>query len=693
MPKQSLGYDSCDSQSQGLLAAFLPITTCTMIGAKSCDYCNRQSSNEAAFCHYCGKRLMPSLACEGCNFLNKWNANFCGQCGTALRKVASHSIGENDLLELPAIEQENPSNDSVVDVTNLSYRIPQTEVKVSLSKCSSGVPYWEHEYVYGVSELDYASKSQKAFYQYFKNAFLNEVLIDIEGNSNYAFILLFDLQNHYKTHRNPQRLEDAYAKLAKICPATRTYSREILRETMKSAGDSEGLTRLSEQQQEEEYWRFGSKFKKRLGLQFEDVELLNQLPYPRNNFVEIEYCCIEIIKLYLATIEKLKLEYLTNHTTLDKEAERIADLVARKHFRYRLNSYNYQWAVQSVTGNIYSIIFRHCENAVRERYGHKRKLNTNIYDSPQAKAEIDESVGSKIEGIIQAEVNTISPPDESTEIELNAHNTNRWKVKFNELTAEQPIRAQQFVTDLIELGRLNQRNPSVENIFFEGSKHISKIDKEAAVSLYLHYLHHDLRSIKVDNKTFTKTIQKTLFRTNEQLHEFERIVSDLISDRHLEKALLAVPQIYVKKRKEIRLDIGAVQEAHSRHANTVGLLNEYLQDEFEDDQNSIVSKEISNQEVQIEISLKSLTTQVAGTISDVALNPHQMELLLLFAKSSFYIQHDDAETFARLHGVFSNQLIESINEACYEILDDILIEEEDDNYIINPEYFKRIVKV
>lgn len=638
---------------------------------------------------------MKSFACEMCGFVNRWNANFCGQCGTVSNIVAIPCIKDHGLLELPALGRERPENfnDSVLDVTNQSYVIPRTESQISLTKCTSGIPYWEHEYIYGVSELDYASKNQKAFYHYFKNAFLNDVLIDIEGNSNYAFTLLFDLQTQYETHRNLLRLEDAFSKLAKICPATKTYSREILREALKSAGDSEGLLRLRERQQEEEYWRFGGKFKRKLGLRFEEVELLNKLPYPRSNFVDIEFCCIEIIKLYLATIEKLKLEYLTNHTSLDKESERIADLVARKHFRYRLNSYNYQWAVQSVTENIYSIIFKHCENAVRESYGHKRKLNTSIYDSPQAKAEIDESVVSRIVRIIEAEVNTIRPPDESTEIELNRQNTNRWKVKFSELTADPPMCTEQFVGDLIELGRLNQRNPSVENIFFEGSKYISKIDKEAALSLYLHYLHHDLRSIKVNNKTFTKTIQKNLFGNNEQLHEFEQIVSDFISDRHLEKALSAIPHIYLTKRKEIRLDIGAIQDAHSKHSNTIGLLNEYLQDEFEDDQNSIVSKEISDSEVQIEIAQKSSTTQVAEPISDAALNSNQIELLLLFAKSSFYLQQDDAESFARFHGVFRNQLIESINDACYEILDDVLIEEEEENYIVNPEYFRRIINV
>lgn len=38
-----------------------------------------------------------------------------------------------------------------------------------------------------------------------------------------------------------------------------------------------------------------------------------------------------------------------------------------------------------------------------------------------------------------------------------------------------------------------------------------------------------------------------------------------------------------------------------------------------------------------------------------------------------------------------NQLIESINEICYNNLDDVLIEEEEDNYIINENYYQRIL--
>jgi RNA polymerase subunit RPABC4/transcription elongation factor Spt4 len=662
-----------------------------MRSSKSCFDCNELFTDEAAFCPFCGIQLVPNLACRNCNYVNRWTAKFCGKCGLDTLGVTIPLVKKNDILKLSEIEQDD-SNGAILDITNLSYSIPQPENQITLSKCSSGVPFWPHNYIYACSEINYASKKQKEFYQYFRNAFLNEVFLDLEGNSNYAFILLFDLQNQHNIHKNIRWLEEAFSKLGKICSETIRYSRGILHETMTSTGDSEGLMRLRMQEQDEEYWRFGSKFKKKLNLKFEEVELLNKLPYPRSNFVEIEYCCIEVIKLYLATIGRLKSEYSAIGSTLEFECERIADLVARKHFRYRLNSYNYQWAIQSASSNIYSVIFKHCENAVREQFGHKRKLNTNVYDSPQAKAEIDASVVSKIEEIIKHEIKTINPPDEHTEIELNAQNTNRWKTKFHEIVANETVNGKQFVNDLIELGRLNKRNPSIENIFYEGSKFISKIDKEAALTLYIYYLHYDLRSIKFDNKKLTKTIQKSLFKTNDQLHEFERIVSDLINDRNLERAFSAVSQIYVTKRKEIKLNKDAVQEAHSKHSGTVGLLNEYLQDEFEDDQNSVVSKEINNNEVQIEITPKG-PFRDEGKFSNIELNPVQTELLILFAKSSFYISQDDVESFARFNGLFRNQLIESINEACYEILDDVFIEEEDDNYIVDSDYYKRIINL
>jgi hypothetical protein len=62
----------------------------------------------------------------------------------------------------------------------------------------------------------------------------------------------------------------------------------------------------------------------------------------------------------------------------------------------------------------------------------------------------------------------------------------------------------------------------------------------------------------------------------------------------------------------------------------------------------------------------------------------------LFSKNNFSILQSEIEDFAKSKGVFKNQVIESINESCYEVLDDVLIEEEDDYYTIIPEYFQKI---
>lgn len=642
----------------------------------NCAHCDQPLTKKSVFCPFCGEQVR--LPCHKCNYLNLANSQFCGNCGTA---------------QLPTLttSRTNASDNSILDVTDLHYPLPKDKQNVSVQNAHE-VPFWSHEYIYEYEEINYASKAQRAFYHHFKKSFLHGIFLDIAGNSNYAFILLFDLQNQYKLHRNLTSLEESFSNLGKICPATVPYGRAILREAMTSAGNSEGLMRLKIQEQDDEYWRFGSKFKKKLSLTFEDVELLNNLPHPRSNFVEIEYCCIQVIKLYLTTIDRLRSEYSVIGTTLELECKRIADIVARKHFRYRPGSYNYQWAVQSVPSNIYSIIFKHCENAVREKYGHKRKLNTNIYDFPEVRTEIDTSIISKLDAVFRSEVDSISPPDEDTEIELNAQNTNRWKVAFQQLTAAGMVSGKQFVTDILELANLNKRNSSVENIFFEGSKFISKTDKEAALTLYVHYLHYDLMSIKFDNKKFTKTIQKNLFKTKEQLHQFEVIVSDFINDRNLEKALLGVSEIYIAKRKEIKLNREAIQEAHSKHSSTVGILNEFLQDEYEDDQHAIVSKVINDQELQIEITQKT-SIEDNRKLSNVELNPIQTELLILFAKSNFYCPQDDLENFARVNGLFKNQLVESINEACFDFLDDVLIEEEDDEYVVNPDYLKRIINL
>lgn len=607
-----------------------------------------------------------------------------------------------NILPIPSAAQRPIAvvDDSILDVTGQTAETLPANEYSGLTKYPLGVPFWQHHYVYSASEIQRASKDQSAFYFSFRNTFVNGTYFDLEGNTNYAFILLFDLVESYAPHDDLATLEGHLDKLGELYPKTKPYIRSSLFRRLAEIGDSVGMERLRSQQAEfhptrsnfdYEYWRFGSKHKKRLSLNDDEVRILNRLSYPSNNFLEIQFCCDQVIRLFLSTVTELGAAYEQEGTSFDTRLAEISDVVARKHFGYRQNSSNYRYCIQSTSDEICTLIFRYCENAVREHFGHKRKLNTDLYYSDVAKAEIHEKLISKVANIISSALERVKPPDEAAEIELNAQNTNRWKIAFQKLTSGDP-NGGIFVENVLRLGELNRRNPSIENIYFEGSKFASKIDKQSALGLYIYYLYYDLRSAKFDNKKLTKTIQKNLFSNNEQLHAFEKTISDLITNKDLNKALASVADFYVQKRKQITLSREAIQEARHKHSDTVDLLNEYLHDEFEDDQNAIVAEEITGGELRIEITPKVAVAITAPSVSIVDLSPTQFELLQLFAKSSFSVPQTDVEAFARANGLFRNQLVESVNEICYEILDDVLIEEEDEYYVVSENYYRMIVQ-
>ena len=586
---------------------------------------------------------------------------------------------------------DNIKDESIIDVTGQSTKINSNVV---LGKYVLGIPQWpiQYEPEYKYAEINNASIKQKEFYRVFKNSFLNGIYYDLEGNTYYAFILLNDLQNEYFNHKNLSALESQFNILGKCYPKTKSYADSFLskRREKENTLEFKNTNVYSNDNYYEDYWKLGSKYKDKLKLNEEEVKLLNAIYNPNNAFFNIEYCGLEILKLHIAVISALKDKYIQEGTTIDEQFLAVADIIARKQFRYRNGSQNYKYSIETSTNEFYSYIFRCCENAVREFYGHKRKLNTdNYYTNIEAKTEFETNILSKATELLPILISKVSQPDEKTDIELNTINTSRWKIKFEQLVANYNDKLQ-FIDSIILLGKLNKKNPSVENIFFEASKFIAKYDNESALFLYVHYLYHDLKSATFDNKQHTKTIQKSLFKTNEQLHDFEKIVSELIKDKDLEKALKQIPEIYKVKRKKLQLNRDSIKDVIEQHSETVELLNEYLKDDFEDENNSIKSQEINNEEIQIEIIQKSEEIHHSAFVSELTFTAIHTTALELFAKSNFSISQDEFEVFAKSKGVFKNQLIESINDTCYEFLDDVLIEEEEDYYTINTNYFQRI---
>jgi hypothetical protein len=139
------------------------------------------------------------------------------------------------------------------------------------------------------------------------------------------------------------------------------------------------------------------------------------------------------------------------------------------------------------------------------------------------------------------------------------------------------------------------------------------------------------------------------------------------------------------------LNTDSIKEVEQQHSGTVELLNEYLKDEYEDDKNSIRTQELNSEEVAIVITQKENEPHKSIYTSDITFTPVHTTALEIFEKSNFSVSHTELEKFAKSKGVFKNQLVESINELCYENLDDVLIEEEEEFYTINPNYYQKLL--
>lgn len=426
-------------------------------------------------------------------------------------------------------------------------------------------------------------------------------------------------------------------------------------------------------------YKLGSIYKTKLALSPQEISWLNKFWNPNNVFLSIEGCCIETIKLYLATLKELNKHLKKRESTIAKEVENLLNSIKAT---YNSSSMYWSYDKDRYEGEIFSVIFKRCESQVREAWGHRRKITTEFLNSnPSIVIAFDSKIGNPVDAILKEISGSISAPDEKTEEQLNTQNTSRWKIKFDQLTANfSEAKRQEFVDGIRALEKSNHKNPNIENIFFEASKFISKFDKKQALNFYIFYIHYDLKSTTFDNKQLTKTIQKSLFKNPEELADFEKIISELIKNKDLSSALNSLKQIYEPKRKKINLDVSAIKVVQEQDKNTVDLLSEYLEDE------PTITGDI---ELRLEIPTATKTHRYSG---DFFLNDNQVSILNLFNENTLSVSLSEMDKFCKSKNIFKNQVIESINEVCYEKLDDVLIEENDDSYEINEIYFTKILE-
>jgi hypothetical protein len=450
--------------------------------------------------------------------------------------------------------------------------------------------------------------------------------------------------------------------------------------------------------------RLGTQYRQKLGLSPQQVDWLDKFWPPQNVFVAIKGCREATVRLYLLALPALEAAMLTAGTALGQVVaatqQQSVRLRKASQSAHSWSEYDERYVREQAEATVYSTIFRRCENVVREAYGNKRRLAAEFSGLDGALGSaLERQVGQPLDALLPTLIATINAPDEATELELNLQNVTRWKQQLDQLATQlSGSTTRAFVAGAQQLGQRNARNPALENIFFDASKLIAKYDREEALRFYVQYVYHDLNSVTINSKPLAKTIQKSLFPQPEQLQRFEAVVSQLARDKDLAQALAQVPTVYARQRRKIELDLGAIQQVQHQHAGTVELLNEYLQDDPEpplapspaEAAERPVASPAQEEEIQLLVPVAAPPALGSPVAIGWGLNATQQALLALFAEQALVLPQAQVEAFARQHGALRNQLVDSLNEQCYEHLDDVLIEEDGDTYTIYEPYYQQL---
>ncbi len=616
-------------------------------------------------------------------------------------KAPSLSSGSNQpkhhstITVIPKIKVSIGSDTSIIDVNqelldlNIDYQ------------GDSKVPYWSHTYVYSFEDIGRASKAQKEFYEHLKRQVLKGELVDIEDNSNYAFVLYFDLLNEYQTHRDLELLEYQFKLIGKICPRTLSYSLLSLKNELEKLDTKESKEKL-EQLDDPTYlyergysdynpdmYKLGNIYQKKLQLKPTEVKWLNKFYYPSNTFNSIEGCCIAIIKCYLSVLDKLN-----KHTPIDNGLKRLFEKIIDieqlrfSDFTEANTLYERKWAFNKFQECFFLTIFKKVENKVREHHGNKRMLTIAEYYpySKETVLEIERTFGEELPTYIESVVVDIPLPNLDTQKELNALNVNRWIVEFE--AAKGIFKEKDVDSFLNALNRLeisNQKNPKIEAIFFEASQFLSKHNHVAALRIYGKYIHYNALS-NYKKKELPHHLKEKISNNEGKLNHYETILNEIASSKNLHGALEKIDDLFILKRKRISLNRSEIDNVRKKHDGTVGLLNKYLETEDETPEKEEVGN-MAQQQIHIHEQKQSLFK------TEIGLTSIQENLIKGIAENSFSILQAEVESYAANNSLFKNQLIDSINEACEAYLDgEPLIEEVDESYIIEESYYKEILE-
>ena len=429
------------------------------------------------------------------------------------------------------------------------------------------------------------------------------------------------------------------------------------------------------------YALLGDLYEQKLALNRHEVLWLNKFDPPQHGFMQVEVAREACVRLFVAVLNQLEARAKAAGSTLPKQVRALEDATEQYDYVYVRDTYqhiNRNMAGHKVGAAIFLTIFQHCENVVRRHFDF-RELDADRYFSElnDPDQEFNRYFGDALPALLAPLAAALPAPTAALEQALNLADPKRWQPRFEQLLALLPAQPAPFEAAVHALSEQNRRTPNQSTIYQRAAWELGAAGGEATIRLYLHYLHHGRQRYPFKIKPLPKRVQKALLPRPEHLTRFEALTQALLDARDLPAALAAVPAIWHVERRKIELNPAAVQAARQQHAGTVELLNEYLQDAPEPP-------------VGTPASVPPPTAAPAGGAFAVPLSAPQQALLGHFAAHGLVLPQAEVEAFARQHGVLRNQLIDRLNEACYALLDDVLVEESGDDYTIYAAYYQKI---
>ncbi|WP_413514152.1 tellurite resistance TerB C-terminal domain-containing protein [Myroides odoratus] len=560
--------------------------------------------------------------------------------------------------------------------------------KVSKEKVDL-VPHWNSGYIYSTNAIGFARKEIQDFYLKFKQDFKSKSYVKLEQyNLGYAFTLMFDLEQEHQEDKDYLKLESYYCVLDELYPKVRRYTTSILKK-YNSNSLSNNYGDLIQNNSYDSYTNYneqdyyvGNTIKKKHDLTPKQVRYLNRIGfYHETVFNQAEFCFNQQGLVYCRIIDVLEKYCKKNDTTLSARIDEVAVLL-KKHDSNPYYAQYYEGAsLKSYKQDVFRYFFKLTENKVREFYNHKRKLNVDAIHTKSEIVELFEDLQRVFEEALEKEILLCEPANLESELVLNKQNTTRWKIAFEQIV-KNIQNTVEFKKEIDQLAEFNKYNPSIENIYFDASKHIAKQDQLLALEYYLRYIQADLDSVTINNKPLNKTTLKVLFKNQQQLDQFNVILDNFLKTKDFERALKELQSIYEVKRKEIKLDFEKISDVKKQLNETVELLNEYLEDED-------VESELDTSLLE---QLATKPKQENLFNEDLEYTAYEIELLQMIQNFNNEITRELVEEFASENGVFVDSLINNINEKTYELIDDNLIEEQEDTYTIEEQYYQNILK-